>query len=119
MRHLSTHFIAGVVLASCASSGPTSESRVSPRETPPAVLHVDNQSWANFSIFVSWEGLQRRLGRSRASSTAHFPIPPSIVGEGGRRIRFIADPIGARVNALTREIAVLPGDTVFLTIPPR
>ena len=118
MRHPSTVVLAALVIASCAGAGSTPAPSPEPSE-PPAVLHVDNQSWANFSIFVSWEGLQQRLGRSRASTTARFDIPQTIVGPGGRRIRFIADPIGARVSAVTREIPVLPGDTVHLVIPPR
>lgn len=111
--------LALLLLGSCAPGGTPPGATPAPlREGSSAVVRVSNASFADFNIFVSWNNARTRLGRSRANSTEHYPIPESVVGEGGRRLRFLAEPVGARVTGITREYTVLPGDTVFVDIPP-
>ena len=106
----------GGCLASGTQPGPATPSPL--REGSSAVLRVTNGTFADFNIYLSWNSARTRLGRSRANSEEYFPIPESVVGEGGRRLRFLAEPIGARVTGVTREFSVLKGDTVFVNIPP-
>lgn len=101
--------------------GPGNPPGTSPQPLPPdagAVVRIDNPSFTDFNIFVVWNGARFRLGRSTANTTGHFLIPAATVGEGSRRLRFIADPIGSRVEAMTHEIIVQTGDTVVLALRP-
>ena len=108
-----------LLLGACLTSGTPPGATPSPlREGSSAVLRVTNGTFADFNIYVSWNSARTRLGRSRANTEEYFPIPESVVGEGGRRLRFLAEPIGARVTGVTREFSVLKGDTVFVDIPP-
>lgn len=108
-----------LLLGACGAAGtPPGATPVAMREGSTAVAKVTNGSFADFNIYVSWNQTRTRLGRSRANSDEHFPIPESVVGEGGRRLRILAEPIGARATGVTREFTVLKGDTVFVEIPP-
>lgn len=108
-----------LLLGACGATGtPPGATPAVIREGSSAVAKVNNTSFADFNIYVSWNSARTRLGRSRANSEENFPIPESVVGEGGRRLRILAEPIGARVTGLTREFTVLRGDTVFVEIPP-
>jgi hypothetical protein len=60
---------------------------------------------------------RQRLGRSTANTTVTFKIPAQYVGNRAR-LRFIADPVGAAIESVSRELDVIPGDTVIMIIPP-
>jgi len=87
------------------------------RSLRPAVVRVENQSWADFNIYVFRNQARQRLGRSTANTTQSFRIPADVM-TGQPRITIGADPIGRQVTGISREISVQPGDTVFLVIPP-
>ncbi|HEX9756149.1 MAG TPA: hypothetical protein VGA42_10610 [Gemmatimonadales bacterium] len=119
-RHAVTGLGFLLLLAGC-SGGTQSGSTAAPGPSAggeAAFIRVENQSWANFNIFVVWQGSQQRLGRSTNNTTAVFPIPAFYLSPSGRDLQFRLDPIGADINAITRLIRVFPRDTVHLTIPP-
>lgn len=110
-------------LAACGSTQSSTQSGATTAAAPAgaatAFVRVENQSWANFNIFVVWETSRQRLGRSTNNTTTVFAIPPFYVVPQGRDLQFVVDPIGADVNAISHRIRVSPGDTVDIRIPPR
>ena len=105
------------VLVACGGSGgaqpPAPEEGVTP-----AFVSVENQSFTDFNVFVFRNETRQRLGRSTANTTQAFRIPVDLLTGQSPRIRIGADPIGREVVGITREITVMPGDTVILVIPP-
>jgi hypothetical protein len=83
-----------------------------------AYLRVENQSWANFQMWVVRANSRQALGRSTANTTRVYPLPAAYVDPKGARISFIADPVGRPAPGVTRELTIFPGDTVMITIPP-
>jgi hypothetical protein len=110
--------LAGLAAAMAACGGSSQSSDPRPETLMGlAILRVENQSFIDFNIFVFRNETRQRLGRSTANTTQAFKIPSDAM-TGQSRVRFAADPIGRQAAGITREIDVLPGDTVFLTIPP-
>lgn len=105
----------GAALAACGGTSAVKEPE--PAGLRPAVVRVENQSYADFNIFVFRSESRQRLGRSTANTTQSFRIPASVMS-GQPRVKIGAEPIGVQVTGITREIPVQPGDTVFLVIPP-
>jgi len=120
MRHQGSRMAAGLglvgLLLACQAGRRPAEQ---PSPSGLAVVRVDNQSWADFNLFVNWETTRQRLGRATASTLGHFEVPSLLVPPAGSTLQFSLQPIGAQVAGVTRRIHVLPGDTVLITIPPR
>lgn len=110
--------LAGLAAALVACGGTSQIEEPEPASRlAPAVVRVENLSYADFNIFVFRNQSRQRLGRSTANTTQSFRIPAELM-TGQPRITIGADPIGRQVIGITREITVQPGDTVFLVIPP-
>jgi hypothetical protein len=104
------------VLAACGGS--SSASQPEPEQgVAPAFVQVENQSYTDFNVYVIRNETRQRLGRSTANTTQAFRIPVDLL-TGQPRIKIGADPIGRQVIGITREISIMPGDTVVLVIPP-
>jgi len=116
MRALVRTLLLPLLLAAC------SHGRGSPQVTPEtgaaATVEVQNQGFADMTIYVLSHGVRVRLGLASGHSTSQFPIPAYAL-EGDRLVQFLADPIGGTREPVTEEIGVDPGDTVDLTIPPQ
>lgn len=83
-----------------------------------ASVVIDNQSVYDMTIYVLEAGsVRRRLGIAGAARKTQLSIPRALVGNG-RELQFLADPIAARGNSVSRRIFVDPGDQVGLTIFP-
>jgi hypothetical protein len=120
-RHAVTGLGFLLLLAGCGSTQSSTQSAATttaPAGGAAAFVRVENQSWANFNIFVVWETSRQRLGRSTNNTTTVFTIPPFYVVSQGRDLQFLVDPIGADINAISHRIRVSPGDTVDIRIPP-
>jgi hypothetical protein len=105
-----------LLLAACSHGG--GSSRVTPETGAAATVEVQNQGFADMTIYVLSQGVRVRLGLATGHSASRFPIPAYVL-EGNRLVRFQADPIGGTREPVNEEIAVDPGDTVDLTIPPQ
>jgi hypothetical protein len=81
------------------------------------VLKVENLTFVDLSIYVLRDNQRQRLGRSTANTTAYFTIPAAFV-ESPRSLRFITDPVGPVGEAISRDVFVRPGDTVFMRLGP-
>jgi hypothetical protein len=108
-------FVALAGALACGGSAPSSDQPVPAGLN--AWLRVDNQTFADFNMSVTHNTSRQRLGRSTANTTSTFKIPESYVGNRAR-LRFIADPVGAAQESISRELDVIPGDTVIIIIPP-
>lgn len=110
--------LSGLAAALMACGGASQVEEPGPlNAASPAIVRVENQSYADFNIYVFRNQDRQRLGRSTANTTQSFRIPADLM-TGRPRITIGADPIGRQVGAISREISIQPGDTVFLTIPP-
>jgi len=106
-----------VLLAACGGGGSPSPSPTPQSGTLKTILTVENLTFVDLSIYVLHDNQRQRLGRSTANTTTHFVIPPSFV-ESRRSLRFVTDPVGPRQEAISREVMVTPGDTVFIRLGP-
>lgn len=81
------------------------------------ILEVDNQSFADMTIYIV-NGAQRiRLGRATGKTTTALTIPVSVLG-AARELQFLADPFAGDRPALSDRIWVSAGQRVTMIIPP-
>lgn len=80
------------------------------------VLQVDNRGFTDMTIYAMRSGQRVRLGLANGVTKTNLIIPSTLIS--GTPIRFVADPIGGTRASVSQEIAVTPGDTVIMTIPP-
>jgi hypothetical protein len=109
----SSQIFALMVLVAC---GKRAADRGASPESP-AMLQVENRSFADMVIYAV-SGAQRvRLGMATGNSTQSFTIPNYLI-RGKGQLQFLADPIGGNRAPVSDEMQVGPGDIVSLTIPP-
>ncbi|HSR14960.1 MAG TPA: hypothetical protein VLL51_04370 [Gemmatimonadales bacterium] len=107
---------AGVVAA--CGGGPAPSGGPSPQAgVLKTILQVENLTFSDLTIYVLRDNQRQRLGRSTANTTTNFTIPPDFASSP-RSLRFITDPVGPRREAISQDIYVAPGDTVFMRIGP-
>ena len=104
----------GFAAAACGGS----KSRSAPVPQPRTTLRVENQGFADMTIYAIRSGQRVRLGNAPGNSTMTFTIPSNLIF-GATPLRFLADPIGSNRTPVSDEITVQPGDQVRLVIPPR
>ena len=118
MRGLLAAMVLGLG-AACGGSQPEPTTVPAPGPNDETVtVRVENQSGDDMTIYL-WRSAQRmRLGSVGVGQTQTFRIPRTIV-HGVTTLRFEADPLGRRRNAISEEISVHPGEEIFLRLPPR
>ncbi len=82
---------------------------------PKTTVKVENRNWLDMDIYVLHSSQRIRLGTVTGLSEKTLIIPNHVLG--APTLRFVADPIGARGQSVTHDIAVLPGDQIILYIP--
>ncbi|HET9513161.1 MAG TPA: hypothetical protein VFO95_04465 [Gemmatimonadales bacterium] len=111
----------GIALLSSAAAcggGPTPADQPTPTGSASAWIRVENQTFNDLNIgVVGQDGARQRLGRSTANTSVIFRVPPTFV-TGRARLRFSLDPVGRAQASFTRELDMIPGDTVVMIIPP-
>lgn len=80
-------------------------------------IRVDNQSFADMTVYALRSSLRVRLGMAPGHSNTIFDVPRTLLS-GLTPLRFIANPIGGNHASVSEEITVAPGDSVVMTIPP-
>lgn len=80
-------------------------------------LSVDNQGFADMTIYASRSGQRVRLGTAPGHARSNFTVPAALIS-GITTLRFVADPIGSSRASISEEINVSPGDSLELIIPP-
>jgi hypothetical protein len=98
----------------CKSGGVRTPAPAAPTTT----VRVENQGFADMTIYLLRGSSRIRLGMVNGNSTATLRIPQQFVfGVSG--LQFLADPVGGSRTPISSEIQVSPGDQVRLIIPPR
>ena len=70
------------------------------------------------NVYVVGDGGSRnRLGTVTGNTDQEFVIPDYIIGPAST-VRFLVEPIGSNRSPISNSLAVQPGQTVTLTIPP-
>jgi hypothetical protein len=110
-----TFVLTTLVLALSACNAMARGSGGSPNA--PAAIRVDNQTFADMTVYVLRSAQRVRLGFAPGHANTVFTVPSSLIA-GATPLRFIADPIGGARPSISEEITVVPGDSVTLTIPP-
>ncbi len=110
LRSLSLLLLLVAVTTGCGSS------KTGTRTQAKTVVEVENRNFNDMTVYVIRESLRQRLGIVSGGARRSFPLPDFIV-EGGRTLRFQADPIGGRARPVSQDITVFPGDTVIFIIP--
>lgn len=103
-------FVAGGV-EGCASS------RTRAPAAPRTILEVDNQGFADMTIYVVSGGQRIRLGLATGKTTSRFTVPATVVGTA-RELSFLADPVGSSRSSISEQLFVRAGETVTLVIRP-
>jgi len=103
----------GLAVAACSS-----KSKSAPIPQPRTTVRVENQGFADMTIYAIRSGQRVRLGQASGNTTTTFTIPANLIF-GATPLRFLADPIGGRGTPISDEITVQPGDQVHLVLPPR
>jgi hypothetical protein len=107
-------FLLVLILAACSGMRHGSGSA---DQTSPAAIRVDNQSFADVTVYAARNSQRVRLGLAPGHASTVFTVP-MVLMNGTTQLRFIADPIGGARPSVSEEISVAPGDSVTLTIPP-
>jgi hypothetical protein len=105
----------GLALSAC-SHNPKPGSQAA-RQEEQITVRVENQAFADMTIYVIQSGQRVRLGLVNGNSTAKFKIPRSMIF-GLSQLQFQAHPIGGRGDPISESITVSPGDEIRLVIPP-
>ena len=82
-------------------------------------MRVDNQGFADMTIYALRGGERIRLGLAVGNSTTSLTIPAYLASGAAGPLRFLADPVGGSRAPVSEELIVRPGEVVTLTIPPR
>lgn len=115
-RHGLWMLMAAALLTTACFRQPDPEDAAEPPE--PTYLRVDNQAFADMTIYAVRGSQRVRLGMANGVSTTRLRIPNSLLF-GSSVLAFIADPIGGGRTPISQEITVSPGDEVLLLIPAR
>jgi hypothetical protein len=114
--HTRRHFIVAILALAAAACSPRARSQAP--DQAQATLRVENQGFADMTIYAIRSSQRIRLGTAGGNSTSRFTIPSNLLF-GATTLRFLADPIGGNRTPVSDEITVQPGDEVQLIIPPR
>jgi hypothetical protein len=106
MHLLGAALVAAVGLGACAPLSQGAET-MDKRTT----LIVENNNWADMTVYLVRDGMQSRVGSVPSLSRSRFVLSDALVGGLGE-IRLLADPIGSSQRFLSQPIHVLPGQQV-------
>ena len=118
---MSNSTIRGVLLAMVAVAGLSAcgGSQPDPGVSPdaPTLVRVENRTSEDMTIYVLKSGQRLRLGTVNVGQTQTFKLAKPIV-TGMTTLRFVADPIGGRINSISEEISLTPGQEIVLRLGP-
>ncbi len=83
---------------------------------PLTTLRVQNQGFADMTIYLIRGSERQRLGVAGGLTTVVLTIPSRVL-HGPTALRFLADPIGGARQPLTEEVTVTEGDEITMMIP--
>src|SRR5689334_21272192 len=89
-------------LTDCSSFRQRRGSRV---QREKAFVEVENQGFADMTVYVVDGSNRVRLGLANGHTTTKLNISSSLVG-AGRVLRFLCDPVGSSRTEVTQEVFV-------------
>lgn len=78
---------------------------------------VTNQGFLDINLYIVRGSTRTKIGHVPGNSSARLEIPRTYVNPG-LPVRFLADPVGSNRTPYSMEIAIFPGETVTMRIPP-
>jgi hypothetical protein len=103
-----------LLLAACAPSAMDDAS--GPNTAPrPATVSVENDNWADMTVYLVNGTSRIRLGLVTGNSSATFRIPRGAENFPGQ-MRLLADPIGSAHVFLSDAVQIRPGQRVALQV---
>lgn len=102
----------GLGVGGCASGGGTQEEAVAPASGQGVRLTVINEQRTEAEIWSVVDGSRQRLGMVRSMDRGSFLIPM----DRGRNLRMEFRIFGGP-TCLTRDVQMVPGESVTYTIP--
>ena len=103
---LGAAFVVAVGLGGCAPKQYEASDVAAMEER--ATLVVENNNWADMTIYALRDGVRARVGQVTALSRSRFVLPQSVTAGTGE-LRIMADPIGSAQRWTSQPIVVLPG----------
>ncbi len=108
-----------MMASGCATSGSTRTSWESPRKVNRQVtLEVDNNNWADVTVYLIRYGTAVRLGRVRSMGRETLRVP-AMHTAGAAPLQILLRPLGAREGVRLDPIFVQPGQRIALTLQNR
>lgn len=101
--------VLAAVLAGCATAGGGLPDAA--EETGPASVEVKNQNWQDMHIYVMAAGQRWSLGLVTSQSTRTYELPDGVFATG-RRVIFLADPVGSVLAFHSDPLHLERGDRV-------
>jgi hypothetical protein len=98
-------FAVAIVLGGCT---PMSANREIGTREDRAVLVIENNNWADMTIYALRDGVRSRIGQVTALGRSKFVLP-SAMTTGTAELRIMADPIGSSNRWVSQPVMVLPG----------
>jgi hypothetical protein len=103
-----------LIAPACAHSGGGEE--VQPTGSP-AYVEVVNRHALPMELYALGSGITQRLGTVYPGMTAHFTVPPNLIGNGS--VRFEARPSGGGQPFRSGDLLLAPGATLDFVIAPQ
>jgi hypothetical protein len=117
-----TALIALAILAAtgCGSSNgaktaPEPKSSASTAQQTGPTVQIDNQNFADMSIYVLRSGQRIFVGQATGLTQTSLTIPSGVASADGR-VRLLADPIGGAEPVTTPLLVVPRGQQIYWTI---
>jgi hypothetical protein len=112
--------IAAAVVAAVGSTGCASGSGSMFLDDEPvtrgqATLTVDNNNWAQVTIYVVRSGMRTRLGQVAAMGSETFRLHPTLVSGTGE-MHIEARPLASRHAFTSQRVLVSPGQRIELRL---
>jgi hypothetical protein len=117
MRATTLSFLAAALFATVTACTPQQQPVGDLSTQTRTTLRVDNQGFADMTIYVMRGTSRVRLGLASGASSTTFTIPEDVL-KTAEALRFVADPVGTARASVSQEIGVHRGDSVTMQIPP-
>jgi hypothetical protein len=117
MRRLQRAALAAALVIAPLTACPRTTRTTPGAEDQPTWVRVENQSVTDATIYVWQSSVRLRLGIVNGVSKQTMQLPRSVIF-GPTPLRFQVDFLAGNRSPITETITVVPGDTVFMQIPP-
>jgi hypothetical protein len=115
IRNLITGLAIAATTGACAPAASGFDNAPGPQGGPAATVEVENNNWADMTVYVLRGGSRVRLGMVTSMGKSVFRIPASLLNTSGD-VRLLADPVGSRDTYTTPIIQVNPGERIEFNI---